>query len=290
MQKRGLSTVVTTLIVILLVLVAIAVIWIVIRGVIESGTEQIGIGQFTIDMKITQAYIDSGAGGLIVSVQRNPGKGDLTGIRFIVENDGGQTEIIKADETTHASNFPFNELETKTFDIPTSLTGTITKVSIAPIILTESGKEKDLDIIDTKLVKQISTGDCGDGTQDLGEICDDGNTITETQTCANDILESGVHCNSDCSATVTLTEQCDDGNIIDDDGCSSSCTTESCSGSGVGFCDVFNGDDLSCKIMCGCSYDTGTGICSGVPDCTLCGDQADCEAVTTEIGGSCSWA
>ena len=36
-NKKGLSTVVTTLIIILLVLVAIGIVWVVIRGVIESG-------------------------------------------------------------------------------------------------------------------------------------------------------------------------------------------------------------------------------------------------------------
>ena len=54
MNKKGLSTVVTTLIVILLVLVAIAIIWVVIRNVIESGAGQIDVRStcLGIDLKI----------------------------------------------------------------------------------------------------------------------------------------------------------------------------------------------------------------------------------------------
>jgi len=162
-NKKGLSTVVTTLIVILLVLVAIAVIWVVIRGVIERGTEQIGIGRFTIDMEIKSAtYGDTPRTGtttetINVAVTRNPGKGDLTGINFILEDSAGQIETIKKDETNYASNFPFNELQTKTFTLkPTIILPTeITKVSIAPIIKTESGKAQDLEVMSKSNVKPI---------------------------------------------------------------------------------------------------------------------------------------
>jgi hypothetical protein len=42
-NKKGLSTVVTTLIIILLVLVAVGIIWIVVRGVIEQGADQVDV-------------------------------------------------------------------------------------------------------------------------------------------------------------------------------------------------------------------------------------------------------
>jgi len=53
---------------------------------------------------------------------------------------------------------------------------------------------------------------CGDGSTTGAEACDDGNTNTETQTCGNSVTESGSYCNSDCTATISLTEVCDDGN------------------------------------------------------------------------------
>ena len=42
-NKRGLSDVITTLIIILLVLVAVGIIWVVVRNVVQSGSEQIDI-------------------------------------------------------------------------------------------------------------------------------------------------------------------------------------------------------------------------------------------------------
>jgi len=42
-NKKGLSTIVTTLILILLVLVAIGIIWVVVRGILEKGSQQIDV-------------------------------------------------------------------------------------------------------------------------------------------------------------------------------------------------------------------------------------------------------
>lgn len=59
---------------------------------------------------------------------------------------------------------------------------------------------------------------CGDNEITGDEVCDDGNTTTETQTCGNNITESGTYCNADCSAEIVLTEVCDDNNLINE-GC-----------------------------------------------------------------------
>lgn len=55
---------------------------------------------------------------------------------------------------------------------------------------------------------------CGNGSVEGTEVCDDGDTINETQTCGNLVVEGvagGPYCNSDCSAVIVLTETCDDG-------------------------------------------------------------------------------
>ena len=40
-DKRGMSLIVTTLIIVVLVLVSIGIVWVVVRSIIEGGTEQI---------------------------------------------------------------------------------------------------------------------------------------------------------------------------------------------------------------------------------------------------------
>jgi cysteine-rich repeat protein len=62
---------------------------------------------------------------------------------------------------------------------------------------------------------------CGNGIQNAGEQCDDGNTLNGDScdanctlpACGNNILDTG--------------EQCDDGNLINGDGCDSTCNIES---------------------------------------------------------------
>jgi cysteine-rich repeat protein len=61
---------------------------------------------------------------------------------------------------------------------------------------------------------------CGNGVLDVGEGCDDGNTaggdgcsaICQVEVCGNGVLDPG--------------EDCDDGNTADGDGCSAVCTGE----------------------------------------------------------------
>ena len=91
-----------------------------------------------------------------------------------------------------------------------------------------------------------ATGMCGDGTLDLGEVCDDGNTA------------DGDGCDSNCTPTgcgnhiVTPGEQCDDGNLSGGDCCSSTCSFEPAGMS----CD----DADPCTVIDRCD---GAGRCAG---------------------------
>lgn len=131
---------------------------------------------------------------------------------------------------------------------------------------------------------------CGNGFTDAGEICDDGNTTTETSTCGNGTTESGTYCNSDCTATVVLDEACDDGNAsteycgdsVAQNGsyCDNDCDTvlnlsETCDdgadsdGCGDGDLDMFS--RIYCNASCDGYYETVSEVCDsnftgGCPD------------------------
>jgi len=124
-DKRGLSGVVTTLIIILLSLVAVVTIWVVIRNIVESGSEQIQLGQYTVDLDLQKAV--SIPAGTQVTLTRKPGQGAMNGLKFIV-SDGVNSYIYDQKDIT------LNELETKTFTI--NHTGPIKSVSVAPLIKT----------------------------------------------------------------------------------------------------------------------------------------------------------
>lgn len=128
---------------------------------------------------------------------------------------------------------------------------------------------------------------CGDGVVSTGEVCDDGNTVSETQ-CPYGQANCTA-CSSTCTTLLNLTggvcgnnviegtESCDDGNLLSGDGCSSSCTVE------TGW--NCNSSPSTCSTSC------GDGIVAGSEQCddgnTVNGDGC-ASACQVESGFTCS--
>ena len=150
MQKKGLSTVVVSLILILLTLVAIGIIWVVIKNILSKGTDEIALGKFTLDLKINKnsLIVDPIDGSVKINVKRNPGAGDLVGLKFI-GSDGTNSKVIEKKGTA----FPgLEELDEKQFTLTSEeLSGLafVKTISIAPILKSDSGKETYGDVIDS---------------------------------------------------------------------------------------------------------------------------------------------
>ena len=154
MEKRGLSSIVATLIIILLTLVAVGVIWVVVQNLLRSGAEQAELGTYTLDLEIKSVQV---AGeDVTVVVKRNAGEGEFVGMNFVFSN-GTDSEIIR-------ENTSLNKLDTKTFTfILTKIsTSTLKSVSVVPIYKTSSGKESSgnvADEFDVPKNKSLGTGD-----------------------------------------------------------------------------------------------------------------------------------
>lgn len=90
-NKKGLSTVVTTLIIILLVLVAVGIIWVVVRGVIEQGSGQIDASTQCnqIDLRI-KSVGTCDASSCAVTVERRTGGNTIGGV-YLTVSDGTNT-------------------------------------------------------------------------------------------------------------------------------------------------------------------------------------------------------
>jgi hypothetical protein len=97
-QKKGLSTVVTSLILILLVLVAIGLIWLVIRNLVEEGSGQIEIGTkcLQIDIRAT-AVTCASSSDCNVTLTRRSGGDDIGGVVLVFENDTQETTAAPID-------------------------------------------------------------------------------------------------------------------------------------------------------------------------------------------------
>ena len=161
MEKRGLSEIVVTLIIILLTLIAVGIIWIVINNIIKSGAEQIDLGQNNINLEIKKVQVEGDK--VTVFVKRNVGEGEFVGINFIF-SDGLNSEVIRRDAA-------LQELEERSFSftLTTLSIGNLKTVSIAPIFKLSSGVESSgigtesvgntADSFDTsKIVEGIGTG------------------------------------------------------------------------------------------------------------------------------------
>jgi len=194
-EKRGLSLVVTTVIMVALVLVAVGIIWFVINNLISESAEDISIGGLTLDLQIKKVVV--GENIISVTVKRNAGKGNLVGLKFVVKN-AIDSQIFERDTT-------MSELQEETFILDYS--GEVETISIAPIYETDSGKRIVGNIVS---VYNVGTGKeskpdipepyCGDGNIDSGEgeVCDGDNL--GGQTCASLGYDSGIlSCKLDCT-------------------------------------------------------------------------------------------
>lgn len=139
-NKRGLSSVVTTILIIVLMMSVVAGLALVINNFVKKGSSQLSVSRFTVSVSIESAFINFEDRVSSVRVKRNTGMGDLVGIKFIFE-DSRNSEVFDRRVVG------FDELEERTFDINLSESYSVLdifnleRVSIAPIIKLESGEE-----------------------------------------------------------------------------------------------------------------------------------------------------
>jgi len=80
-NKRGLSTIVATLLIILLTLIAVGIIWVVIRNVVQSGAEQVDLSTKCVSVELSAVTVVNGtgpAGNYTVTLHRgSDSQGDI---------------------------------------------------------------------------------------------------------------------------------------------------------------------------------------------------------------------
>lgn len=134
-DKRGLSTVVTTLIIILLVLVAIGIIWFVIQGLIEDTSGQIDLLAACpqINLKATSVSCTTGNDGTNslcnVTVRREDTMDyDVSDVKLAFSNDTGNIYALNIGESVDG-------LETVTIsDQPITGVSDVSEVKVYPMI------------------------------------------------------------------------------------------------------------------------------------------------------------
>lgn len=93
-KKRGLSEVVTTVLVILLVLGAIAIIWSFLQPVIKRGAERTAGTAECLNIRLEAVSCKLSSGQWDVTVKRNPGNGDLKSVVLVFYDAVGQSKSV----------------------------------------------------------------------------------------------------------------------------------------------------------------------------------------------------
>src|SRR4030042_2055626 len=228
--KRGLSTIVITLIIILVSLVAIGIIWIAVRNVVQRGSEEIAMGQFTLDADVEVIGINETRNNVSLIVTRKPGNGDFTGIAFLFENATGKETLEK--------HFSLYELESRGFELHLGELGVanLTKLSIYTLYRSSSdeftlGTKTDEYIfsgVEKFLFKPGGGAICGNSIREVWEECD-GIDWGGVNDCTNLGFVSGTltcnppedmrECIFDTSGCSSPQPQCSDGTDNDGNGC-----------------------------------------------------------------------
>lgn len=152
-NKKGLSTIVATLLIILLTLVAVGIIWIVIRNVVQQGTDQIDIDSKCLAASVEATRVINGSNPTdpyFVTITRNGGDEPLGGVKLVFTTAEGDRNAVvdwRLDSTTDQDHAPLNALGARELriergtdpdEIPDTL-GYPNKVSVVVYFLDSSG-------------------------------------------------------------------------------------------------------------------------------------------------------
>ncbi len=261
------SAVVTTLIIILLTIVAIGIVWVVVKNIINKGSEEIALTSLTLDLDITRATVEDDT--LSITVKRNPGEGDLTGINFVI-SDGYNSVVVRRN-----TNLPELGIQTFTFTLSQLAVGPITSISIGPIFETSSGKEIIGESLETKEYKagEIGGGDPNYAGPPGGDPGGEDPGCTPTQTCANQGFNCGTFVDDLCGNTIgcstcTGTDECINNICVPED-CVEEDPLVTCAGFNCGSKLSNCGNPVDCSVLAGgtcvelfgASYSCINGLC-----------------------------
>ncbi len=145
MKRRGLSQIVSTVLLILIFIVSISIIYVMLNPLLQKPSDSVVVQSLSVYLEIVDGSvsIDEDQELINLNVRRNPGGGEIIDIKIILEDSSG---MIYSTNT----GFGINELQTKPLrDISYANSGLsdIAKIAIAPVFLI-NGKQRIGNIAD----------------------------------------------------------------------------------------------------------------------------------------------
>ncbi|MEK6896018.1 MAG: hypothetical protein AABX12_00985 [Nanoarchaeota archaeon] len=179
MFKRGLSVIVTGVLIILLSLVAIGILAIMVRDT-TSGLKNAGTDQYTLqfDIPLDSVFVNHTSKNVFFTIKRKTGGGDLQGFFIVLDNNFGTNQKNQSYENT-----AIRELETLAVRFTHSLAGNVTKITVAPLIRTAGGTQLGTPIREI-LIDSYGTAGFGDRIPSGGNFSEGNSSASK---CGNDI-------------------------------------------------------------------------------------------------------
>lgn len=257
MSKRGLSDIITNVLIILLVLVAVGLIWSFVKPFLSSSLSSAGpvSDSYTARLAVLPRSISDNGNILSLTIERKAGgvNAVINKVKIILKGSTGSSRTYNCDITG------IGELETAPCSVDYSVDavalGEIVEVSLVPVFIVD-GQETNGQVTDVyDVASETSTTPsqtCGNNLNDVGEACDlTAPSPLNGQTCISQGFTGGnLSCSSGClfvtsactsppvatcgNGVIEDSEACDDNNLVNGDGCSSTCQVESswqCGGS-----------------------------------------------------------
>lgn len=264
MNKRGISDVVMTVLMILIVVVAVAGIWVYVSSFLGKTSEvntNVAGQSITVQPKSVKIYEN---GSILFNIKLEYGN-SVNAIAISLADNSGNTKVIYR-------NLTLNVLDIKSVYIDSTEHGIaeIDKVSVSPLIKTQSGATQtagqgvEYNINEADEIKPI----CGNAIVERGEQCDNGtiNGVIPTPSYNNNLS----YCDSSCQMAIARGLYCGDSSCSGGETpvtCSLDCASVCGDGiaSGSEQCDGTDFKGLACKNQTGYKY--GTLSCTS--SCTL---------------------
>ncbi|MBA7597945.1 hypothetical protein ES703_04954 [subsurface metagenome] len=140
-NKRGLSAIVATLIIILLVLVAVGIIWVVVRNLIQEGAEQIDVSTkcIAVDVRaVSVAPVVGSPESYSVTLRRLSGGETIGGIKIALFNETANSGVLGK---FNASATLLGQLDTKTETVAAGITNA-NRLEYTVYFIDASGNER----------------------------------------------------------------------------------------------------------------------------------------------------
>lgn len=140
MNKKGVSQVIITILMIILVLGAISIIFVMANGLLKQGSDEISMTQSCLKINVVATRLVCEDESCNVTLNRKAGGDDIAGVKLIFKNS--DSRVVGENVEDVPGNIP--ELGTKVAkDKPHGLEGELPDtVEVAVYVLSESGEEQ----------------------------------------------------------------------------------------------------------------------------------------------------